>query len=235
MLPNLVIPMMQTPNPTTRVSLILRLHNPKDAEAWEEFVLIYQPFILRIAQRLGMSDANAADASQNTLTRLTEVVHQWSPSKTNATFRGWLYRVARNCMLRQFEKENKHMRLLQSEVSREYFDQLSAEPKGGESVYQLEFQRQVFASAAENIRSQIRHNYWQAFWLTYVKNRDIKEVAHMLKINVSTVYVARSRVLKRIRNEVLRMTKSGLIEPPGKSCFDKTMLTGEDYSDFAGS
>lgn len=209
---------MQFTDPTTRVSLILRLNNRQDAEAWEEFVAIYHPMIWRIAKRLGMSDVDASDACQNTMFRLTQVVHKWSPSENNATFRGWLYRVARNCMLRQFEKNIKQAQTISDDESQNYFEQMAAEPDNSDSAYQLEFQRQVFANAAEKVRPTFNNVYWQSFWLTYVKNNDIKDVAKILDTTVSTVYVARSRVLKRIRDEVVRVSQSGLISlPAGES------------------
>lgn len=73
---------------TTKVSLILRLQDASDADAWEQFVSIYHPLIWSVAKRLGISDEDANDACQNTLLRLSQVVHQWSPKKENSNFRG---------------------------------------------------------------------------------------------------------------------------------------------------
>lgn len=194
-------------DPTTRISLILRLRSCEDADAWEEFVEIYQPMIWRIAKRLGMNDEDAADACQSTMVRLTQVVDQWSaePDGQAPKFRGWLYRVARNCMLRQFENNARQVSLITNSESLQRFDPV-ASPIEFERDYQLEFRRQLFAHVARQIRPLFADNTWQAFWQTYVEDRAAKIVALDLDMKVSAVYVARSRVLKRFREEVLSVT-----------------------------
>jgi RNA polymerase sigma-70 factor (ECF subfamily) len=188
-------------SPTTQVSLILRLQNSEDADAWERFVSIYHPMIWNIAKRLGLTDEDASDACQNALLRLTQVVHQWSPNVENPTFRGWLFRVARNCMLRQFQQEKKQAIAAVDSEGRQFLDQLALDSDKGESAFRFEFQRQVFARAIELVRPTVKELYWNAFCLTYVENKSIKDAAKILDTGANTVYVARHRVLNRIREE----------------------------------
>ncbi|MFK7770461.1 MAG: RNA polymerase sigma factor [Mariniblastus sp.] len=194
----------------------MRLQNPQDAEAWEDFVTIYHPMIWSVAKRMGMSDADAADACQNTLLRLTNVVGQWSPNVENASFRGWLFRVSRNCMLRQFERNKKHEVSVVDKSGVQFLDQLAASPEAAESAFQFEFQRHVFAVASEKVRPTVKELYWKAFWMTYVDNIGNVEAAELLGTSVGTIYVARSRVLRRIRDEVTQLTHgewTGSINP----------------------
>lgn len=193
--------------PTTQVSLILRLRDRSDAEAWEQFVSIYHPLIWSVAKRLQMSDADANDACQNTLLRLSQVVHQWSPNKSNSNFRGWLFRVARNCMLRQFEKEGRRTISAVDQEGEQFLDQLAEDGVKGETLFQLEFRRQQFAIAIETVRPSVKPLYWEAFQLSYIENLGIKETAERLETDVKTVYVARHRVLNRIRSEVNQLSQ----------------------------
>ena len=198
---------MQQSFPTTQVSLILRLRNASDADAWEQFVSIYRPLIWNVAKRLQMSDVDAHDACQNTLFRLSQVVHQWSPDKENSNFRGWLFRVSRNCMLREFEKNKTRMVAAIPFGGEQFLEQLAEDPDESESTFQLELRRQLFAVAIEAVQPSISPLYWDAFRLSYIENQGIKETAELLKTDVQTVYVARHRVLNQIRDEVKKWTQ----------------------------
>lgn len=199
---------MTSTTPTTRISLVLRLHDTRDFEAWEEFVAIYYPMIWSVAKRLGMNDTDAADACQNTLLRLTDVVSQWSPDSENASFRAWLFRVSRNCMLRQFERNKRPEVSAVDNSGIQFLDQLAASPVESESAFQIEFQRHVFAVASENVRPTVKELYWKAFWMTWVDDVDNAQAAKVLDTTIGTIYVARSRVLRRIRDEVARLTNN---------------------------
>ena len=89
--------------PETRPSLILRLRNLDDVQAWNEFTEIYEPLVFRLARKLGMQHAAALEAKQEVLLHLAKAIESWQP-QTGGTFRGWLYRVARNVMLRHAER-----------------------------------------------------------------------------------------------------------------------------------
>ena len=193
--------------PTTQVSLILRLRDASDADAWEQFVSLYHPLIWSVAKRLRMSDADAHDACQNTLLRLSQVVHQWSPSGENSNFRGWLFRVARNCMLRQFEKDRKRAVSAVDQEGEQFLDQLAEDSVDGASEFQLELRRQLFAIAIDAVKPTVKPLYWEAFQLSYIENLGIKETADRLETDVNTVYVARHRVLNRIRVEINKMSE----------------------------
>ena len=187
--------------PETRPSLILRLHNRQDVEAWTEFAQIYEPLVYRLARRLGMQDADALEAKQEVMLHLAKVVESWRPSP-NGSFRGWLYRVARNVMVRQLERRGP---LVGSGDSREQ-QSLGQIADGCESsMFDIEFQRQVFAWASHQVRRAVEENTWQAFWRTFVEQQSISVVAAQLQLPPGSVYVARSRVMKKLRETVQRV------------------------------
>ena len=69
-------------------------------------------------------------------------------------------------------------------------------------LFDLEYKKIVFHRAAESIRHEFTESTWQAFWQTGVENEDIKSVAEQLEISAGAVYIARSRVLARLRERV---------------------------------
>jgi RNA polymerase sigma-70 factor (ECF subfamily) len=62
--------------------------------------------------------------------------------------------------------------------------------------------RGLFGAALALIRSEFEPRTWQAFWLTAVEGRPPDEVSSELKMSPGAVRVAKSRVLRRLREEL---------------------------------
>ena len=180
--------------PETRLSLIARLHEANDGDAWLEFVRTYEPLILAIAQRRGLQHADAAEVAQEVLKRVASSIENWDPDPKRGAFRGWLYRVTRNLTI-DYLRHDRRWR------DREQVPDLEAiaNPNDDESrEFRLEFERQLFNWAAGEVKAAFKPDNWQAFWMTAVENKSVEDVATQLGLPRSKVYVARSRVMARI-------------------------------------
>lgn len=71
-------------------------------------------------------------------------------------------------------------------------------------VFDLEYRREVFRQAAVHVRAAVKTRTWQAFWQSSVLDRPIADVATELEMTCGSVYIARSRVMARFREEVRR-------------------------------
>ncbi|MEO2035450.1 MAG: sigma-70 family RNA polymerase sigma factor, partial [Planctomycetaceae bacterium] len=193
--------------PKTRPSLILRLRDRQDLDAWQQFVEIYQPLVFRLAINKGFQDSDAADIVQEVLLRVAGAVERWDPDERRGTFRGWLYRIARNLMISFLEKNDRQP------VVAGYgslADLLAVVPDSGDlpsSEFDKELDRQVFAWAAGRVESTCQESTWQAFWRTAVDDQPPEVVADQLHLSVGSVYVARCRVIQKLRREVQRFTR----------------------------
>lgn len=184
----------------TSYSLLGRLRDSQDAEAWSEFTTIYQPLIFRICLTRGLQHADATDVTQEVLTRVAGAIEQFDSDRSGATFRGWLYRVTRNLVIDFFRQNNRDF-LVQAEQPLQLA--AGADPvHDGNTVFQLEFQRQVFWVVAQEVQSQVQPATWQAFWQTEIEQRSVDEVACELKMKRGSIYTARSRVITRLKNAV---------------------------------
>jgi RNA polymerase sigma-70 factor (ECF subfamily) len=77
-----------------------------------------------------------------------------------------------------------------------------------QEVWNQEHERQVFAWAAEQVRGQFTESTWRAFWATAVEGRDAAAVAEELNLSAGAVYVAKSRVQARLREQIREITQS---------------------------
>jgi RNA polymerase sigma-70 factor (ECF subfamily) len=188
--------------PETRASLILRLPDAEDVEAWDEFVEIYQPFLYRMARRQGFQDADAHELVQEVLAAVARAVDRWVPDRSRGRFRDWLFRIARNFMI-NFLSRPKHRSLGTGDSNIARLLEQQCDPTSEPSQeFELEYRREIFRQAAMRVQSMVNENTWQAFWQSSVLDRPIAEVAAELNISRGSVYIARSRVMSRLREQV---------------------------------
>lgn len=198
--------------PKTRVSLILRLRHPDDAAAWQEFIEIYQPLVFRLARSRGLQEADALDTTQEVLARVAGAINRWNPDPEKGSFRGWISQITRNLVI-QFLRTKNRRPFTSDDSSIEQLIAATPDSSPESEWFDLEHERQVFAWAAEKIRTSFRTQSWQAFWMTAVQNRPADEVAQELGISKGAVYIARSRVMARLKDKVQNHSRLLELQP----------------------
>jgi RNA polymerase sigma-70 factor (ECF subfamily) len=197
--------------PTTRRSLVLRLRNLDDEAAWTEFLQIYEPLVYRLARSKGLQDADARDLCQEVFRAVAGAIERWDPDPAKGRFRGWLFRIARNLVVDFLVRQRRQA---QGSGRTSVHELLEAQPAGdpdAEAEFAAAFQRRAFRWAAEQVQREFSESTWQAFWQTGVMNRPVADVAAELGLSAGAVYVARSRVLARLRERVAQLSEdSGL-------------------------
>src|SRR5205085_10392407 len=98
-----------TAPPLTRASLLVRLRDPNDADAWTEFVRLYAAVIYGFARKRGLQDADAADLMQEVLRSVAGAVGRLEYDPGRGTFRGWLFTVTRNKVFNFMEGRSRHV------------------------------------------------------------------------------------------------------------------------------
>jgi RNA polymerase sigma factor (sigma-70 family) len=188
--------------PKTRPSLLVRIRDPQDEPAWAEFVEIYEPLVYRLARRKGFQHADAAELTQEVLLAVASAIDRWEPDPARGKFRTWLFRIARNLMINWLAREERHPRASGDSRVRDLLDQQPAPGGEDSSLFEEEYKRQAFRWAAEQIRGRFHETTWKAFWRTSVEGEPIKQVADTLGITAGAVYIARSRVMARLRQTI---------------------------------
>ncbi len=191
---------------TTQLSLIQRLSNADDHEAWLAFVEIYYPVIVRSLQAKGLQLADAEDASQQVLVSVARTLAKRPHDPDRAKFRTWLEHVTRNAALNALKRVPKDRASGGTDCLIAISD--IADP-ADEALLDQEHQKQLMRLAAEAIEHEFESSTWQAFWRTAVLGEPIEQVARELDRQVGSVYAARSRIVRRLRLEIERLQLRG--------------------------
>ena len=197
--------------PDTRASLLVRLPDAADVKAWDEFVAVYGPLVYRLARRYGLQPADADDLVQEVLAAISRSIETWlaNASEKRGPFRAWLFRIARNVAI-NFLTRRKHRALGAGGSDVAYLLQQHVDPNDDAAdEFELEYRREVFRWAADQIRSSVTERNWQAFWLTTIEDQPIGEVASQLGMSLGNAYIARSRIMARLRELVRRFEEQG--------------------------
>jgi RNA polymerase sigma-70 factor, ECF subfamily len=174
-----------------------------DESAWEALLGLYGPLVYRWLRRWDLPEHEAADVFQDVFVSLAKHVGGFEKTNKSDTFRGWLHRITDN-------KVRDHLRKLGREPGGEGGTEAQMRfaslpevlpPDGDDSNAERE-DVGLLSAAVDLIRGEFEARTWQAFWLTAVEARTPAEAAAELGMSAGAVRVAKSRVLKRLREEL---------------------------------
>ena len=191
--------------PDTRESLLLRVGDPANAEAWREFAAIYRPAVYRLARRRGLQDADAEDLSQRVLVAISQKIADWRPTSPQGAFRAWVSVIARNLALNALTRTPIDSGKGGTSVIARLARQPAREETGREQTdgeFEDEYRRALFRLTSDQIRHEFQESTWQAFWLTAVEGIPIAEAARRLGKSDGVIYAGRSRVMRRLKQRV---------------------------------
>jgi RNA polymerase sigma factor (sigma-70 family) len=185
----------------TSQSLLARIRDPKDEAAWSTFVEVYSPFVYRFIRRRGVQPADAADVAQDVMQTVFRSLDQFEHAQHEGSFRKWLTTIIRSRL-----SDNLSQRLRQAAGSgdTEVLGMLAEHPAPIEECTEddREYQQCLFGWAANSIRCKFQESTWKAFWLTYVDGMRCEDAAEELGLSIESVYMARGRVLSRLRQKI---------------------------------
>jgi RNA polymerase sigma factor (sigma-70 family) len=189
-------------SPTTRPSLLARLQNPDDGRAWTEFTEIYTPLVRRVALRKGLQDADAADLTQEVFCAVARAIERRIFDPARGSFRGWLFRIARNLVVNFLIARQRHPRGSGDSDMIRFLEAQPAADCDDSALFDAEYRRRLLHWAAERVRGEFSELAWQAFWQAGVEGKAAREVADALGTTVGTVYHYKSRIMARLRQVI---------------------------------
>ena len=190
------------PWPTTRLTLLDRLGNPQDKEAWDEFVALYGPCIFNFARRRLPQEEDAADVLQDVLSAVLRGKYE----RPKGRFQKWLLTIILNEIRDFYSARARHSEVLgaSAEALR-----LQEEPADAGEEWEKERRRHLFHAAANRVRGRANPAHWSVFVGTALEDKTGQEIARKLNVSVSNVYAIKSRILKEIKQEIDRLEDEG--------------------------
>ncbi len=186
---------------TTRPSLLARIRDRTDQRAWAEFVDVYAPLVYGFAQKHGLQDADAADLTQEVLRAVAGSAARLEYDPRRGSFRGWLFTIVRNEM-HDLVAARRRPGAGSGDTDAQRRLEQHPDRAADEALWEREYEQQLFAWAAEQVRRDFQETTWQAFWLTAVQGKSGKETADTLGMTTAAVYLAKRRVMTRLKEQI---------------------------------
>jgi len=188
--------------PPTQATLLVRVRDRNDHEAWGRFVDIYTPVVYGYARRQGLQDADAADLTQDVMRSVAGAITKFRYDRRRGTFRGWLFTVARNKLRNFLTAAGRRERASGDSNVLQMLGKIPDQDANNSSVWDDEYDRRLFSWAADRVQEEFTASTWDAFWRNGVEGQPAAVVADGLGLSVGAVYVAKCRVVARLRKEI---------------------------------
>ncbi len=185
--------------PVTRATLLVRIRDADDVDAWQQFLELYGPFVHGWFRKRGLQDADAADLVQEVLQSVAAGAGRLDYDPEKGTFRSWLFTIARR---RLYDFLQRRDREPSDPGSARTIDFVGESRPEDEQLWEQEYQQRLFGMAAEKVRERVDEATWRAFARTAIAGEPARVVADELNTSIGAVYVAKSRVLARIKRQV---------------------------------
>ena len=173
-------------------------------EAWERLVRLYSPVVYRWCRRSGLAAEDAADVLQEVLSAVMRHLSDFRRDGPLDSFTAWLAAITRNKVHDHYRRRHGKPEARGGSTAQRRLSEVPQPPKPLEPSDECirpdaESAAWLSRGALETIRAEFEARSWQAFWQTAVEGRAPAHVASDLDMSVAAVYMAKSRVLRRLR------------------------------------
>jgi RNA polymerase sigma-70 factor (ECF subfamily) len=180
----------------TSPSLIERIKHSHDETAWRVFVDLYTPLLRSWCKRMHLPPDESDDLIQEVLVLLVRKIRrfQYDPA---LKFRGWLRTVLNNKLRECRRRPSNRLRTVGDSALHQVVDS-----RGDDEFWEREYGRHLLQGALDSVRHEFSPVMWRAFQATLLQEQSVAQVAADMGISPQTVYAARSRIKKRLREEL---------------------------------
>lgn len=191
----------------TSHSLLDQVRQGPDGLAWQRWHALYEPLIRGWLRRHEMVTADRDDIVQDVLTVVVRRLPEFHHNGRVGAFRLWLKTITINCLREHWKRMQSHP---QCRAATSALDDWADERSSLSQMWDREHDRHLVQRMLAFLQPEFTPETWSAFQMLVIDGRRAEEVAQQLKITVNAVYIAKSRVLTRLRHEA-----AGLVDDPG--------------------
>ena len=185
----------------TSLTLMMRVQkDPADPRAWDEFVQHYRPMIEDWCRKWGLQASDADDVTQDVLLKLLAAIRQFEYDPARS-FRAWLKTVTNNALTDFARARRRQESRVQGKV--EWLAESPDAMADLERSLEGAFYGELVELAMRRVEKRVKPKTWQAFRLTTLEGLSGAEAADQLQMPVAQLYVAKNRVQKLLKEEIL--------------------------------
>lgn len=182
-------------------SLLQRLRD-RDPDAWRRLVRLYYPLVRHWCLRAGLRTEDAADVAQEVFRALAGNVVRFDRDGGKNSFRGWLHGITRRQILAHRRHQNRQPEAAGGTDALRGLAQVPEavveEPSAAEDASE---RTGLLRRALAMLRHEVEERTFQAFWRAAVEGHTPADIAADLGMTVNSVYLAKARLLRRLRAE----------------------------------
>jgi RNA polymerase sigma-70 factor, ECF subfamily len=180
---------------STSVNLLKRLREPHAEEAWQRFIDLYTPLIYYWVRQRGLGRDDSSDLVQDVMLTLIVKLSEFEYDASQR-FRGWLRTVTVNRTI-DFQRRSP-----QTPAESLHSSTAATVSDDHGFLSDIAYQRLLVQRTLKLIRPEFHDSTWQAAWMQLIDGQSASAVASQLGISLNRVYLAKSRALARLREEL---------------------------------
>jgi RNA polymerase sigma-70 factor, ECF subfamily len=181
-------------------SSLLRKAAARQPDAWQRLMGLYSPLVAHWCRQAGLNPDDRQDVMQDVFSAVAAGLPSFRPDQGGATFRSWLRGIARHKIQDHF-RHRPEPAPGGTDAQRRLQEVPGPDPEVELSESHDEV-TELYHRALELVRSEFEERTWSAFWQVAVENRTTAEVAAQMGITINAVRQAKSRVLRRLKEEM---------------------------------
>jgi RNA polymerase sigma-70 factor, ECF subfamily len=193
------VPQDVTSQSTLASSVLFRAQRG-DGEAFVKITSLFGGLVYHWCRRAGLSPEDSEDVSQQIFLSVSRGLPGFKRVEPSDSFRGWLRIITRSRIMDFFRDNNRR------EVSvggTSFLERVnSIVEQDDEPINEERMETNILVERAMSLlQSEFSANDCKAFHMLVIDAIAPREVAEKLGLSVNSVYIAKSRILKRMRDE----------------------------------
>ncbi len=189
----------------TSLTLLNKLRDSQNEDAWEEFIRIYRPYIYAIIRQMNVPRDDIEELRQQIFLKLWEKLPENIYDPDRAKFRTWLARITKNHVINYINAQMRRKdHLKKFEETEELHHRINHSLKTFDEIAEKEWRTYLCNMALDRVSEQFSGKAVQVFRMS-LKGMDAKQIADQMDLKESTIYVMRKRVKERLVAEISRL------------------------------
>jgi RNA polymerase sigma-70 factor, ECF subfamily len=182
----------------TSLTLLEAIKDSEDYQAWNRFVSRYTPMITSFAKRFCLDASDVDDVGQETLLSFLRNYRQGQYDQNKGKLRSWLFGIAHHKVIDIQRRKNREIVIPDERSSTGFFAKIESSDEMAK-VWDEEWQRSILRACMEEVAKEMNPQTLSAFEFYVIRQWPVEAVTRHLEISSNTVYIAKNRVLNRIR------------------------------------